>query len=389
MASERSAIEPPPISHADDLTRAPERAASLRRLLDATSPGTGLRTAWVAVAFLLAAAAVIAIILAVLADEIRREWLIGAGLGLLLLTVAGVFDAVLLARSRRPLDVAHRALRVAADDLATSYAALAEAHRELGITAEARDRALGSLRAAVREREAFLTSISHDLNTPLTVIRGKAQVLRGRTERAGTVEPQQVIKVLASIDDNAGQMEALLSELLDLARLELGEAPALDPRPTDLVALTRSLVQSHADATDRHTFRFEASAPSLIGSVDVAGIGRVLGNLLENAVKYSPTGGTIDVRVAGSSERGLVELVVRDHGIGIPPDDLPRVFERFYRASNADVVDGSGLGLAGVRHIVEAHGGEIGVSSEPGEGSTFTVRLPLGRAAVPAQPGRT
>jgi signal transduction histidine kinase len=371
-------------------------------LLDAVSPGTGLRAAWGAVAFLLAASGTIAALLAWQAGEIQREWLVGAAVGTLLLAVAGVFDAILLARSRKPLDVAHRTLRIAAEDLASSYAALAEAHRALGETAEARDRALASLRAAVREREAFLASISHDLNTPLTVIKGHAQILRGRALRSASLEAEKVVRAVASIDSSAVQMEAMIDELIELARMEMGQEPDLERRPLDLVALTRRLVDARERTTDRHRIRFEPREPSLVGDLDGPRLERVIGNLLENAVKFSPAGGEIVVSVGRGEGGAFAVLTVRDQGLGIPADDLPRVFERFYRASNVDgLIDGSGLGLAGVRYIVEAHGGSIEVESRQGSGSAFTVRLPLALpasrpmdggsadAATPASPPRS
>ena len=118
----------------------------------------------------------------------------------------------------------------------------------------------------------------------------------------------------------------------------------------------------------------------IVGSLDAARLERVVLNLLTNAVKYSPAGGDVEVtlRAERRSDGNWAELTVRDSGIGIPAEDLPRVFERFYRASNVgEHLRGSGLGLAGARQIVEQHGGEIGVRSEPGAGTTFIVRLPL------------
>lgn len=102
---------------------------------------------------------------------------------------------------------------------------------------------------------------------------------------------------------------------------------------------------------------------------------RAFSNLLANAVKYSPDGGRIDVEM--EMVGGSVEIVVRDEGVGIPSEDLPRVFDRFFRASNVQTLPGSGLGLSGVRYIVEGHGGTVTVASEAGRGSTFTVRLPM------------
>jgi signal transduction histidine kinase len=121
----------------------------------------------------------------------------------------------------------------------------------------------------------------------------------------------------------------------------------------------------------------EAAEPGLVGSWDVRRLERVLANLLENAVKYSPDGGEIVVRVARDDADSTAVLQVADTGVGIPAADLPHVFERFYRAGNVGEIQGTGIGLAGVRQIVEQHAGSIAVESCPGIGSTFTVRLPL------------
>jgi signal transduction histidine kinase len=164
--------------------------------------------------------------------------------------------------------------------------------------------------------------------------------------------------------------------VLDAARLQEGRPLELDRRPTDLVALARRAAAECQQTTGRHRIRCEAQVPRLVGRWDAARLERVLGNLLDNAVKYSPGGTEITLTVARSGATAVV--AVRDRGVGIPAGDLPRVFERFYRGSNvAGRIGGTGLGLAGVKRIVEQHGGTIEVESVEGVGSTFTVRLPL------------
>ena len=124
----------------------------------------------------------------------------------------------------------------------------------------------------------------------------------------------------------------------------------------------------------------EAAEPALIGDWDARRLRRLLANLLDNAIKYSPDGGPIAIRIARASDpQGeWAALTVRDRGIGIPADDLPRLFERFHRGSNVTGrIAGTGVGLASVRQIVESHGGEVAVSSNEGEGTTLEVRLPL------------
>ena len=178
-------------------------------------------------------------------------------------------------------------------------------------------------------------------------------------------------------------MEAQIDDLLDATRLRAGQPLALRRRPTDLVALARQAVELQQQATDRHRLTLAAAVPSLVGAWDPGRLERVLGNLLGNALKYSPArrGG----HRRGGGGGGAAVLVVRDAGVGIPAAELPHVFERFRRAGNvADRIAGTGLGLAGARDIVEQHGGSIAVESVEGRGSAFTVRLPL----APGRPGR-
>jgi signal transduction histidine kinase len=174
-----------------------------------------------------------------------------------------------------------------------------------------------------------------------------------------------------------GTMKTIIQELVDVARLQMGQALQLDLRRTDLISLARRLVGEH-QAAGRH-IRLETSCTELLGRWDETRLSRVLANLLDNAVKYSPQGADVDVDVAliqrGGAEHALVR--VRDRGRGIPPEDVARVFERFYRASNVDgSTGGSGLGLAVAHQIVAQHGGAIEIDSQPGVGTVVTLRLP-------------
>jgi signal transduction histidine kinase len=150
----------------------------------------------------------------------------------------------------------------------------------------------------------------------------------------------------------------------------------LDLQPTDLVALARGSIAEQQAASERHRIVLDAEPAEVVGQWDATRLGRVLGNLLENAVKYSPAGG--EVRVEVRREAGWAVVRVADQGLGIPAADLPHIFERFRRAGNVvGQVPGTGLGLAVVRQIVEQLGGSVDVDSQAGLGSTFTVRLPL------------
>jgi signal transduction histidine kinase len=242
---------------------------------------------------------------------------------------------------------------------------------------------------AIRTRDDFLAAASHDLKNPLGSIRGNAQLLLRTLDRTGAIPPQRLTSALTSVIGATDQMVRQINELLDVARLRLGEPLPLDRAPTDLVALAHRVVEAHQAASERHRFVLHMEEPELVGEWDAARVERVLGNLLSNAVKYSPDGGEIAVRVRREGNEAV--LAVQDQGIGIPAADLPRVFERFERARNViGRIGGSGIGLAASRQIVEQHGGTMAVESREGRGSIFTVRLPLPARRVPVgAPGVT
>jgi signal transduction histidine kinase len=233
------------------------------------------------------------------------------------------------------------------------------------------------LQETVRTREMFLASLAHDLKTPLTASLGYAQLLRREATKAGrSPSARRMADWAAIIEVNTARAAGLLDELLDIARLEAGHSLDLDRRPTDLVVLAKRVAVTHRRGNERHRITADARAPEVVGEWDAARLARVLDNLLGNAVKYSPDGGEIAVRVGRDGAWAV--LTVTDQGLGIPPADLARIFERFQRGQNvAGRVAGSGVGLAGVRHVVEQHGGTVSVESREGVGSTFTVRLPL------------
>jgi signal transduction histidine kinase len=234
----------------------------------------------------------------------------------------------------------------------------------------------GQLQDTLTTRETFLASLAHDLRTPLTASLGYAQLLRRAVTRPQhRLAREQLAEWARIIETNAARAASLLDELLDIARLEGGHSLDLERRPTDLVGLVKSVADGYQLGTTRHHIAVESSQPDLVGEWDAVRLTRVFDNLLGNAVKYSPEGGAIDVRI--SSDDAWAIVVVTDHGLGIPEAEQARVFEHFYRGQNvAERVAGSGVGLAGARHIVEQHGGSIAVESQEGCGSRFTVRLP-------------
>jgi signal transduction histidine kinase len=285
-------------------------------------------------------------------------------------------------------DVAERAaLAIENAWLYRSAQEQAEAQRVLNTAlrevAEERDRALEAMGEALRTRDEFLASASHDLKNPLVTIKGAAQIARRLLERGERAEPQRLIGLLGSVDSAATRMSGQIEALLDVARLHAGRPLDLNRRPTDLVALARVAAAEYQQTTESHRIRVEAPEPEVRGEWDAPRLERVLGNLLSNAIKYSPSGGEITVTIGregnGASADQAV-LRVRDEGLGIPLTSQPLVFDRFRRAGNVGRIAGTGLGLAGVKAIVEQHGGTIGLESQEGEGSTFTVRLPINAA---------
>jgi len=217
----------------------------------------------------------------------------------------------------------------------------------------------------------FVSTVSHELRSPLTPIVGFSELLS-----ATAVDSGRVRDMGAEILRHAQRMQRLVDDLLDVSHMEAGHF-RLDMVDVDLNALLERTVAETARQTDRHRVVYHPSATLPVVRGDPLRLRQVLDNLLTNAIKYSPDGGRIDVVTCqGDSE---VTIAVRDDGIGLPPDKIGRLFEKFYRVDNALAhrVRGSGLGLAIVKHIVDAHGGRVWVESELGRGSTFTFSLPL------------
>jgi PAS domain S-box-containing protein len=241
--------------------------------------------------------------------------------------------------------------------------------------------------AALTQNDGLLASVCHDVQQPLTVILGQVQLLQRQLARGQPLEPERLGTRLAHIFAAATRMRDITQDLVDLSLRESGRPLALVLAKTELVALTRQAVGEHELVSDAHQFLFEAEVPTLEATVDETRVHRVLANLLSNAVKYSPDGGPVHVSLKplDGPDGTSALLTVRDEGVGIPPDDLPHVFDRFHRGANVvGRFAGSGLGLASARELVELHGGAISVESQDGKGSMFVVRLPLAPPAARA-----
>jgi signal transduction histidine kinase len=237
---------------------------------------------------------------------------------------------------------------------------------------------------AVRTRDESLSEISHDLGQPLAALRLTTELLKQDIEDGAELERRRLKQELERIDSAADQLSAMISELSDIARLQMGRALVLQRRRTDLVALARTAADQLKRRSKRHRIRVDAPRGGIVGHWDDVRLQRAFSNLLDNAIKYSPLGGDVIVILETDSPDGsaFARATVTDQGMGIPEVDLPHVFDRFYRASNvASHIAGSGIGLSGVRQIVEQHGGSVKVQSEEGSGTSVTILLPLSAEA--------
>jgi PAS domain S-box-containing protein len=228
---------------------------------------------------------------------------------------------------------------------------------------------------ADRTKSEFVSNVSHELRTPMTAIKGYADLLH-----AGAVGPinEAQQKFVGIIRNNADRLTALINDLLDISRVETGRV-RFEPRPLQIGEVVADVVNSLAVPAESkdHTLSYEVAGglPEVMGDRDR--LNQVLTNLVSNAIRYTPEGGSIDVRAY--PVEGAVRVDVTDSGIGIAPEDLGRIFERFYRADDPLVQEaaGTGLGLSITKMFVEMHGGRVWVESEPGKGSTFTFILPM------------
>jgi signal transduction histidine kinase len=228
----------------------------------------------------------------------------------------------------------------------------------------------------IQLRDAFLSIASHELKTPITGIKGYADLLLRRAARAQPPTARDQ-RALYTIQQEAARLTRLIELLLDFVRIQTGEM-RFDGGLVNLGAVVRRVVGLVAPTLDqRHHLRVVGGDERLLVAGDEARLTQVIENLISNAIKYSPAGGEVTVQV--ERQERLARLSVSDHGMGISPEVLTHLFHCFYRAdsSNEQGIDGIGLGLYVVRYVLEAHGGKISVNSQPGTGSIFQVDLPL------------
>ncbi len=226
------------------------------------------------------------------------------------------------------------------------------------------------LREIDRLKDEFISVASHEMRTPLTVIKGYAQILERRLKSSDSTKG--LLDMARQILNQTQLLSSLTDRLLDMSRVQFGRL-SLEKEKVDLAALVRDVAERMRVATGHHTIRVDANQP-VFAEADASRLEQVLMNLISNAVKYSPEGTAIDISLEQHDGDALVS--VRDRGHGIPADRQDRIFQRFYRAVANGTNKGLGLGLYVSKGIVEAHGGKIWFESKEGKGSTFYVRLP-------------
>jgi signal transduction histidine kinase len=222
---------------------------------------------------------------------------------------------------------------------------------------------------ARRRQEIFMAVVAHDLRGPLTAIRGYAQLLK----RFETLSSERRAQAISTILGEVDRLNRLIGDLLDFSRVVAGRL-RIAPRPVDLVGLARQVVEAQQMTTAAHQLILDAP-PRVQGIWDPDRLAQVLTNLVSNAIKYSPEGGNVWVRLRPLDDE--VEISVTDQGVGMTPEERARPFEPFARLERTRSLKGVGLGLFIAKGIVEAHGGRIWAESAgPGKGSTFFVTLP-------------
>ena len=279
------------------------------------------------------------------------------------------------------------AMRAAAQEMALHLALAVEntrlTLRQRRFTDELEEKVTAAterLRELDLAKTEFVSVVAHELRTPLTALQGFTELLLSRA-----VPPDRAARFLSHLHREAQRLGRIVAELLDLSRIETGRSLELRREPIDLAELLERNIELFAAQHRRHRFQWAPTpgVPALHADRDA--VDRILKNLISNAVKYSPGGGRVAIAAGPAVDRpGMVELSVKDDGVGIPASHLSRIFDKYVRVLNRETaaVRGLGLGLALVRALAEAHGGCVEVESLPGQGSTFRVFLPAGSSVL-------
>jgi signal transduction histidine kinase len=280
-------------------------------------------------------------------------------------------------RKSRELEELNRELERRVEErtaaLEASTERLRESEKRLRVILRSERAARVLAEAAIQARDEFLSVAAHELKTPLTSLRASAQILARRLGKGLIEAPPWLSDGLRTIDQQSERLTRLLAQLLDISRLDQSKI-VVDREQTDLAALAAQLVGGFRARSGRHEIALRAQ-PGLVAEVDRLGIEQVLSNLLDNAIKFSPQGGPVEVEI-GRTPDDQVRLMVRDHGIGIAPERRNEIFERFYQAHAEEHRSGLGLGLYITRQIIAQHDGTITAEFPEDGGTRFVVRMP-------------
>lgn len=291
----------------------------------------------------------------------------------IILLIAALGGYLIACRAFRPVkQITETAERISDGNDLSARIGLPEGRDEIHTLALAFDRMFDRLEDAFENEKRFTSDVSHELRTPTAVILSECEYA---LENAATLDEAKAS--LSRISDHAGKLSALISQLLFLARADNGQA--LQKETFDLSMLAEVICEGQAELAEQKGVTLRtAIEPNLMITADQTMLMRLVINLVDNAVKYTPAGG--EVRVTLREEDGTLIGEVRDNGIGIAPEHLPHIWERFYQVDPARDPNesGAGLGLSMVKWIAEAHGGSVVAQSKLGEGSAFIFRLPKG-----------
>jgi len=302
-----------------------------------------------------------------LLQRFRRVLLINV-LSLIAVGLAGgtILTSSALQPLRRLADTVRSILHTGRTDARVATQNTGDALDELSVLVNAMLNRIDAVLAGMR---GALDNVAHDLRTPMTRLRGIAETALNSSD------PALLRDALADCLDESDRVIEMLDTLMDISEAETGTM-TLHREPTDLNDLIVQSVELYEDLADERGVDIRTKVPSkLVVEVDRNRMRQVLANLIDNAVKYTAAGGRVEI--AAHRDNGDVVVTVSDTGVGIPPDELPRIWDRLYRGDKSRSTRGLGLGLSLVKAIVAAHGGKVGAQSSPGEGATFEVRLPV------------
>jgi signal transduction histidine kinase len=295
-------------------------------------------------------------------SQVVRLLLAGGAVGALLSLALGI---VVARRATRPVrEVTGAARALAAGDRAVRLDP--QRSDEFGEMGRAFNAMADAVDGQERLRRSFAAEVAHELRTPLTILRSQVEGLR-----VGVLQPTD--QALGSLNEEVRRMARLVADLQVLSAADAAGF-SLDRATTDLRALVEQAVEEFAGLFEGNQVRLETRLAPVTAWVDPGRMGQVLANLLANALKFTPAGGLVAVELQRDRDRVL--LRVSDSGPGIPAEELPHIFDRFYRGPTARA-SGTGIGLTVVRELVGAHGGTVAAASQPGQGASFTVQLPI------------